>query len=95
MKIKWWPWGILTAISLILLLFFVLYPLGVLFGNSVTGQDGGFSLEGFKALLADSQYLEAFGNTLILGLAVTACTVLVGVPFAYMVARYDLSLIHI
>ncbi len=92
MKIKWWPWGILTAISLALLLFFVLYPLGVLFGNSVTGQDGGFSLEGFKALLADSQYLEAFGNTLVLGLAVTTCTILVGVPFAYMVARYDFPL---
>jgi iron(III) transport system permease protein len=92
MKIKWWPWGILTAISLALLLFFVLYPLGVLFGNSVTGQDGGFSLEGFKALLADSQYLEAFCNTLVLGLAVTTCTILVGVPFAYMVARYDFPL---
>ena len=92
MKIQWWPWGILTAISLALLLFFVLYPLGVLFGNSVTGQDGGFSLEGFRALLADSQYVEAFGNTLILGLAVTTCTVLVGVPFAYMVARYDFPL---
>lgn len=92
MKIKWWPWGILTAISLVLLLFFVLYPLGVLFGNSITGQDGGFSLEGFKALLADSQYLEAFRNTLVLGLAVTTCTVLVGVPFAYMVARYDFPL---
>ena len=37
MKIKWWPRGLLTAISLILLLFFVLYPLGVLFANSVTG----------------------------------------------------------
>ena len=92
MKIKWWPWGILTAMSLVLLLFFVLYPLGVLFSNSITGQDGGFSLEGFKALLADSQYLEAFGNTLILGLAVTTCTVLVGVPFAYLVARYDFPL---
>ncbi|HCQ45820.1 MAG TPA: iron ABC transporter permease [Achromobacter sp.] len=92
MKIKWWPWGILTAISLVLLLFFVLYPLGVLFGNSITGQDGGFTLDGFKALLADSQYLEAFGNTLILGLAVTTCTVLVGVPFAYLVARYDFPL---
>ncbi|RIJ04932.1 iron ABC transporter permease [Achromobacter sp. K91] len=92
MKIKWWPWGILTAISLALLLFFVLYPLAVLFSNSVTGQDGGFTLEGFKALLADSQYVEAFGNTLILGLAVTACTVLVGVPFAYMVARFDFPL---
>ncbi|SSW67295.1 ABC transporter permease [Achromobacter agilis] len=92
MKIQWWPWGVLTAISLALLLFFVLYPLGVLFGNSITGQDGGFSLEGFRALLADSQYVEAFGNTLILGLAVTTCTVLVGVPFAYMVARYDFPL---
>ncbi|AMG46598.1 ABC transporter permease [Achromobacter ruhlandii] len=92
MKIKWWPWGILTAISLALLLFFVLYPLAVLFSNSVTGQDGGFSLEGFRALLADSQYLEAFGNTLALGLVVTACTILVGVPFAYMVARYDFPL---
>ncbi|MGS1011301.1 ABC transporter permease [Achromobacter anxifer] len=92
MKIKWWPWGILTAISLALLLFFVLYPLAVLFSNSVTGQDGGFTLEGFKALLADSQYVEAFGNTLILGLAVTTCTVLVGVPFAYMVARFDFPL---
>ncbi|CAB3640819.1 ABC transporter permease [Achromobacter aegrifaciens] len=92
MKIKWWPWGVLTAISLALLLFFVLYPLAVLFSNSVTGQDGGFTLEGFKALLADSQYVEAFGNTLILGLAVTACTVLVGVPFAYMVARFDFPL---
>ena len=92
MKIKWWPWGILTAISLVLLLFFVLYPLGVLFSNSITGQDGGFSLEGFRALLADSQYLEAFANTLILGLAVTTCTVLVGVPFAYLVARYDFPL---
>ena len=68
------------------------WALGVLFGNSVTGQDGGFTLEGFRALLADSQYVEAFGNTLILGLAVTTCTVLVGVPFAYMVARYDFPL---
>ena len=47
MKIKWWPWGLLTAISLILLLFFVLYPLGVLFANSVTGPDGGYTLQGF------------------------------------------------
>src|SRR5690606_40634539 len=92
MKIKWWPWGILTAICLVLLLFFVLYPLGVLFSNSVTGQDGGFSLEGFRALLAGSQYLEAFVDTLVLGLVVTDCTILVGVPFAYMVARYDFPL---
>ncbi len=92
MKIQWWPWGTLTAISLVLLLFFVFYPLGVLFSNSVTSVDGSFSLEGFITLLQDSEYLSAFKNTLILGFAVTACTVMVGVPFAYMVARYDFPL---
>ena len=51
MKIKWWPWGLLTAISLILLLFFVLYPLGVLFANSVTGRTAAIRW-GFRALLA-------------------------------------------
>lgn len=92
MKIQWWPWGILTAISLVLLAFFVLYPLGVLFGNSVLDDAGGYSLAAFVTLLNDAQYLEAFRNTLVLGFSVTACTVLVGVPFAYMVARYDFPL---
>ena len=92
MKIQWWPWGILTAISLVLLAFFVLYPLGVLFSNSVLDDAGGYSLAAFVTLLNDTQYLEAFRNTLVLGFSVTACTVLVGVPFAYMVARYDFPL---
>ena len=92
MKINWWPWGVLTAISLALLLFFVLYPLAVLFGNSVLDDAGEYSLAAFQTLLQDSQYIEAFWNTLILGFSVTACTVLVGVPFAYMVARYDFPL---
>lgn len=92
MKIQWWPWGILTAISLVLLTFFVLYPLGVLFSNSVLDDAGSYSLAAFVTLLNDTQYLEAFRNTLVLGFSVTACTVLVGVPFAYMVARYDFPL---
>ncbi|AHV93495.1 palC domain protein [Bordetella holmesii 41130] len=92
MRIKWWPWGLLTVACLVLLLFFVIYPLAVLFGNSVTGASGGFSLEGFTALAQDGEYLQALRNTLVLGAVVTGCTVLVGVPFAYMVARYDFPL---
>ena len=92
MKINWWPWGFLTLVSLVLLIFFVLYPLGMLFINSVQDESGAFSLAGFTALLNDSQYLQAFRNTLILGVSVTACTVAVGVPFAYMVARYEFPL---
>ncbi|QNK70050.1 ABC transporter permease [Variovorax sp. PAMC26660] len=92
MKIKWWPWGFLTLLSLLLLLFFVFYPLGTLFVNSVRDESGAFSLSGFITLLRDSEYLLAFRNTLVLGVTVTACTVAVGVPFAYMVARYDFPL---
>jgi iron(III) transport system permease protein len=92
MKINWWPWGFLTLLSLLLLLFFVFYPLGTLFVNSVRDESGAFSLAGFITLLRDSEYLLAFRNTLVLGVAVTACTVAVGVPFAYMVARYDFPL---
>jgi iron(III) transport system permease protein len=92
MKIKWWPWGFLTLLSLLVLMFFVFYPLGTLFVNSVRDESGAFSLSGFATLLRDSEYLLAFRNTLVLGAAVTLCTVIVGVPFAYMVARYDFPL---
>ena len=92
MKINWWPWGLLTAVSLVLLLFFVLYPLAVLFANSVVDADGQYSLAAFYTLAQDQQYVQAFGNTLMLGFSVTAFAVLLGVPFAYMVARYDFPL---
>ena len=95
MKMQWWPWGVLTLVCLALLGFFVLYPLAVLLGNSIHSDDGGYSLHAFVTLLHDKQYVQAFWNTLVLGSAVTACTVLVGVPFAYMVARYEFPLKNI
>ncbi|MDR2112339.1 MAG: iron ABC transporter permease [Candidatus Accumulibacter sp.] len=88
-KPKWWPWGVLTVISLIVLAFFVLYPLGVLFGNSVRDESGALSLAGFAQLVDNSMFLEAFRNTLVLGVSVTTLAVLIGAPLAYMVARYE------
>ena len=89
---NWWPWGILTILSLVILFFFVLYPLGVLFGNSIRDESGALSLIGFSQLLADSQYLAALRNTLVLGISVTFLATLIGVPLAYMVARYEFPL---
>ena len=89
LKSKWWPWGVLTVLSLVILIFFVLYPLGVLFNNSVRDDSGALSLAGFTQLLDDSQFLLALRNTLVLGVSVTALSILIGVPLAYMVARYE------
>lgn len=88
-KSKWWPWGVLTVISLVILAFFVLYPLGVLFNNSVRDESGSLSFAGFVQLLEDGMFLLALRNTLVLGVVVTVLSVIVGVPLAYMVARYE------
>ncbi len=88
-KPKWWPWGVLTVLSLVILVFFVLYPLGVLFNNSIRDDSGALSLAGFSQLLDDSQFLFALRNTLVLGVSVTSLSILIGVPLAYMVARYE------
>jgi iron(III) transport system permease protein len=88
-KPKWWPWGVLTVISLVILAFFILYPLGVLFSNSVRDDTGALSLAGFAQLLDNSMFLRALRNTLTLGVSVTTLAVLIGVPLAYMVARYE------
>lgn len=89
---RWWPWGVLTVISLIILTFFIVYPLGVLFNNSVRDESGALSLAGFAQLVADSQFVLALRNTLVLGASVTLLSALIGVPLAYMVARYEFPL---
>ena len=91
-KPKWWPWGVLAVLSLLILAFFVLYPLGVLFNNSIRDESGALSLSGFVQLLDDRLFMQALRNTLLLGATVTALSVLVGVPLAYMVARYEFPL---
>lgn len=89
MKTNWWPWGILSVISIALAAYFILYPLATLLINSLQNESGQISLDGFVQLIEDSTYREAFINTLTLGVIVTGATVLIGVPFAYMVARFD------
>jgi iron(III) transport system permease protein len=86
-----WPWGVLSALCVALLLLFVLFPIGVLTMNSLKGPGGVLSLAGFAKVLNTPDYLRAIANTLLLSAAVTACATAVGVPLAYMVARHDFA----
>ena len=60
MKINWWPWGVLTLISLVLLSFFVLYPLAVLNGLLVLA---GTMAAGRKQREADAVVNKVLGST--------------------------------
>jgi iron(III) transport system permease protein len=71
------------------LLLFVAYPIAVLTWNALQDGQGNVSLAGFATVLSERQYLEAIRNTIVLGVAVTCTSTLVGVPLAYVMARYE------
>ena len=49
----------------------------------------GFTLRWFAAALGDARYLDAFGVSLMVAAAATLLSVIIGLPAAYAIARYD------
>jgi iron(III) transport system permease protein len=78
------PWAWLSLAALVVLATFILYPLV----NILTASFAGAGPSGWARLMGDPRGLAAIGNTLILASVVTATSTLVGVPLAYVTARY-------
>jgi iron(III) transport system permease protein len=79
-----WVW--LSCAMLALLGVFLVYPVANIFLASLGGPGYG---EGWAIVFGDPRYLRAIANTLLLGTAVTLAAMGVGVPLAYLTARYD------
>lgn len=79
------PWFWLSALALALLGLFVIYPIA----NIVTASFSGGDQNGWVRMLATPKYVQAIKNTLILACSVTAIATLIGVPLAYVTARYS------
>ncbi len=92
MRVRFLPWGLLAVACIAVNALFVLYPLSTLVANSFQDAGGGLGFDGLSEFLAGSDYLEGLRNTIVLGAVVTATSTLIGVPFAYIVARYDFPL---
>ncbi|WP_336810449.1 ABC transporter permease [Bosea sp. MMO-172] len=78
-----WFW--FSALALVILAVFLLYPLL----NVLTGSIGSGGRNGWVTLAGDPKYFAAIVNTIVLGVAVTLTTTLIGVPLAYFTARFD------
>jgi iron(III) transport system permease protein len=78
-----WFW--FSALALAILAVFLLYPLL----NVLTGSIGSGGRNGWVTLAGDPKYVAAILNTIVLGIAVTLTTTLIGVPLAYFTARFD------
>ncbi|WP_269900263.1 ABC transporter permease [Paenalcaligenes faecalis] len=89
-KPRFSPWLVPTLVCITILVFWVIWPLASLFHQSITDPvTGAFSLNGFEQFFENPRYVEAFFNTLKLGLISTIGTLLIGAPLAYVVSRYD------
>jgi len=80
-----WFW--LSLAMLALLTVFLLYPVANIFYASMGSTTAKGS--GWSTLFGDARYGRGVVNTIMLGGAVTLFATAIGVPLAYMTARYD------
>ena len=81
-----WFWFSLA--TLVILCVFVLYPLLNVLASSF-GRARADGMTGWQVLFAEPKYLRAIGNTILLGVAVTIASTIIGVPLAYFTARFS------
>ena len=97
-NIDWFRASVLS-VSLLILLVFIVYPLLNVFGLSLVprGIDFSFSaitFDNFQRLGTSSLFRGAIVNSIILTLWVVAITTVVGVIYAYILARVRIPLNH-
>ncbi|HEX2655284.1 MAG TPA: ABC transporter permease subunit, partial [Xanthobacteraceae bacterium] len=71
---------------------FFLYPLSKVFGSSVLDANGtSLRLWNYAEVLSNRFFLEALGNSLLIAAIAAALTIVIGVPFAFCLARLPIG----
>jgi iron(III) transport system permease protein len=80
------------AVAILFLGLFFLLPIIKVLGASILDSTGShFTLRNYTDMLADPFYLTGLGNSLMIAAAAAALTVVVGVPFAFCLARLPIG----
>jgi len=82
-------WNIVTLGAFALLLFFLVYPLLAVLGQSLTSKTGDL-LEGYRRFFSQPYYSNSLMNSLLVSIPATIGSLLIGVPLAYIVTRYTI-----
>ncbi|NLC54707.1 MAG: iron ABC transporter permease [Erysipelothrix sp.] len=68
---------------------FLVYPFFSLFLRSIISPDGNFTLKNFNTFFTYKYYYTTLGRSLLVSTITTVLAVLIGVPFAYVITRYN------
>ena len=79
-------WQLVTLGALALIAVFLVWPMAGMFARGVYTPTDGFSLKGYQVLFTERRHILT--NTLLLGIWVTALSIIVGGVLAYLVSRY-------
>lgn len=80
---------LVISLSVLLLLYFVVFPLGVLLYDSIL-VDGSFTLDNYRKVYSQDVNWRALANTVELSLIVMVASVIITFPLAWLVGRTDL-----
>lgn len=96
-KPDFWFWVKLAVIAFMGL--FLLYPFWTLIARSFfSAKEPGFTLTNYVRFFTKKYYYSALGHSLQVSIAATITTLIVGVPMAYLMSRYNVwgkKFIHI
>ena len=83
---------VIFAVAIVFLGLFFLWPLLKVFGASILDASGKhFTLANYTIVLSNRFFLNGLTNSLGIAAAAAVCTVLVGVPFAFCLARLPIG----
>ena len=85
-------WIAVSAVLFLLFLVFLIFPLFQIMKQSVIADDGSLTLAQFLKFFSQKYYTNTISNSLKVTLAVTACSLLVGIPMSYFYSFYKLRL---
>jgi iron(III) transport system permease protein len=80
-------WNAIAFAGLAVMALFLVWPLFTTFAHSFQGKDGGYGFGGYATFFTSKAYRDSLWNTLILGVTVTATSMIVGGALAVLVAR--------
>jgi len=84
-------WTFVTIAIFLLFAVFLVYPMIGILKESVITPEGNFTLEQFKKFFSNSYYSQTILNSFKVTIAVTAMTLLLGIPFSYFYSFYQLK----
>src|SRR5437667_1687584 len=83
-------WDAVTVLGFLLLGGLLVLPLGKLLWASVVAEGGGLTLRHYAEFLGRPYYARTLGHSFLVSSLVTAASLLIALPLAWVVARVDL-----